>query len=168
MTMKNDVVDIYSDEGDVWKNIPIRAFSPLYNPYIGKIIRFMKRTAFVNLEQLQQNFQKGRYGEMTALRKDEIQLGQYVRKWNILKAAPEIAEKMNKTIALNKNFNGGDDGASVELLSDGKLLKVSLPERRIDLAASSAPLFTITGVALAHHRAAVNSKHLHRQPPLNR
>ncbi|NVM56392.1 MAG: hypothetical protein HWN66_22025, partial [Candidatus Helarchaeota archaeon] len=148
--MKKDVVDIYNDENEcIAKNIPVKAFSPLYNPYIAKMIRFMKRTAFVSLEQLHDNYNKGRYGEMTTLRKDEIQLEQYVRKWNILKAAPEIAEKMCEIISLNENFNGGDGGADVKVLPDGKLLMVKLPERRIDLAASSAPLFTITGVALA-------------------
>ncbi len=145
-----DKVDIYNDENEcIGKDIPVKAFSPLYNPYIASVIRFIKRTAFISLEQLQQNYQKGRYGEMTALRKDEIQMEQYIRKWNILKAAPEIAEKVKEKIALNKNFNGGEGSADVKLVMGGKLMMVTLPERRIDLAASSAPLFTITGVALA-------------------
>lgn len=148
--MKSELIDIYDDENRcIGKNIPVKAFSPLYNPYITKVIRFIKRTAFVSLEQLQQNYNKGRYGETTALRKDEVQLEQYIRKWNILKAAPEIAEKMKEIISLNKNFNGGEDTEDIKLLADGKLLMVTLPERRVDLAASSAPLFTITGVALA-------------------
>lgn len=145
-----DKVDIYNDENEcIGKDIPVRAFSPLYNPYIGKIIRLIKRTAFISLEQLQQNIQQGRYGEMTTLRKDEIQMAQYIRKWNILKAAPEIAESIKKIVDVEQPFNGGESGADVRLIMDGKLLMVTLPERRIDLAASNAPLFTITGVALA-------------------
>lgn len=150
MKLKNDVIDVYNDENEcIAKNIPLKALSPLYNPYITKIIRFIKRTAFISLEQLAQNYHQGRYGEMTALRKDEIQLGQYVRKWNIIKAAPEIAERIKEIISLNENFDGGGSNADVQMLPDGKMLIVTLPERRIDLAASSAPLFTITGVALA-------------------
>jgi len=148
--MSNDVVDIYNDENEcIGTNIPVKAFSPLYNPYIGQIIRLLKRTAFVSLEQLQQNYQKGRYGEMTSLRKDEIQLEQYIRKWNILKAAPEIAERLQEKISINPNFVEDGGGAEVKVLMDGKLLMVTLPERRIYLAASEAPLYTITGVALA-------------------
>ncbi|MHA1648743.1 MAG: coenzyme-B sulfoethylthiotransferase subunit beta [Candidatus Helarchaeota archaeon] len=159
-----DMVDIYTDEGDVYKNIPVQAFSPLYNPYITKIIRFIKRTAFVSLEQLQQNYQRGRYGEMTALRKDEIQMEQYIRKWNILKAAPEIAARMQEIIALNPKLNDGDGAAEVKLLMDGKLLMVTLPDRRIDLAASSAPLFTITGVALAQAITEIFDVHIEKDP----
>ncbi|MHA1266721.1 MAG: coenzyme-B sulfoethylthiotransferase subunit beta [Candidatus Helarchaeota archaeon] len=155
-----DVVDIYDDEGNVYENIPVDAFSPLYNPYIGKIIRFIKRTAFISLEQLQQNIQQGRYGEMTALRKDEIQMTQYIRKWNILKAASEIAETVKRKIDLNPNFNGGESGAETRLLMGGKLLMVTLPERRVDLAASNAPLFTITGVALAQAITEIFDVHL--------
>jgi len=148
--MKEDVVDIYNDENVcIGRNIPLKAFSPLYNPYIGKIIRLIKRTSFVSLEQLQQNYQKGRYGEMTALRKDEIQMEQYIRKWNLLKEAPEIAKRLQEKIAVNKNFVEDGGGAEVRLLMDGKLLMVTMPERRISLAASEAPLYTITGVALA-------------------
>jgi methyl-coenzyme M reductase beta subunit len=162
--IKDDVVDIYNDENEcIGKNIPVKAFSPLYNPYIIKLIRLFKRTAFVSLEQLQQNYQKGRYGEMTALRKDEIQMNQYIRKWNLLKAAPEIAERLLEKIAVNKNFNGEDGGAAdVKILMDGKLLMVTLPERRIDLAASSAPLFTITGVALAQTITEIFNVHIEK------
>jgi len=148
--MSNDVVDIYTDENEcIGTNIPVKAFSPLYNPYIGQIIRLIKRTAFVSLEQLQQNYQKGRYGETTALRKDEIQMEQYIRKWNILKNASEIAERLQEKISINPNFVDDGGGAEVRVLMDGKLLMVTLPERRIYLAASEAPLYTVTGVALA-------------------
>ncbi|MHA1132150.1 MAG: hypothetical protein ACTSQQ_15285, partial [Candidatus Helarchaeota archaeon] len=95
--MKKDVVDIYNDENEcIAREIPVKAFAPLYNPYIIKIIRFIKRTAFVSLEQLEQNYSKGRYGEMTSLRKDEIQLNQYIRKWKIINSASEIAAKMQE------------------------------------------------------------------------
>ncbi len=148
--VKTDVVDIYNDESEcIGKDLPIQAFSPMYNPYIGKVIRFIKRTAFISLEQLQQNYQKGRYGEMTTMRKDEIQMEQYIRKWNILKNAPEIVERLHEKIALNPNFNDHDGACEVKLLQDEKLVMVTLPERRVDLAASAAPLYTITGVALA-------------------
>ncbi len=163
--MKKNIVDIYNDENEcIAREIPLKAFSPIYNPYIGKIIRFIKRTAFISLEQLEYNYKQGRYGEMTTLRKDEIQLNQYVRKWQVINSAKEIAERLEEIIGINENFNGGESGGSVQVLPGGKMLMVTLPDRRVDLAASSAPLFTITGVALAQAITELFDVHIEEDP----
>ncbi|MFX1450580.1 MAG: methyl-coenzyme M reductase subunit beta [Promethearchaeota archaeon] len=148
--MIKDRVDIYNDEDEcIGEDLPIKAFSPLYNPYMIKVYNMIKRTAFISLEKLEQNIHKGRYGEMTTLRQDEIQMPQFERKWKLVNMGSEIAEKMNKIIALDEGFDGNNGGPVVDLIAGGKILKVTLPQRRLDIAASIAPLYTITGTALA-------------------
>ena len=115
--MIKDKIDIYNDEGEcIGEDLPIMAFSPLYNPHMLKIYNMIKRTAFVSLEKMEQNIRKGRYGEMTTLRQDEIQMPQFVRKWKIEDIAEEIAEKMNQIIKMQQGFDG--DGSQGNALSD--------------------------------------------------
>ena len=148
--MIKDKVDVYNDEGEcIGEDLPIKAFSPLYNPYMIKVYNMIKRTAFISLEKLEHNIRRGRFGEMTTLRQDEIQMPQFERKWKLVDLGPEIAEKMNKIISMDEGFNGNNGGSNVNLIAGGKILRVTLPQRRIDIAASIAPLYTITGTALA-------------------
>ncbi|MHA1132122.1 MAG: coenzyme-B sulfoethylthiotransferase subunit beta, partial [Candidatus Helarchaeota archaeon] len=51
-----------------------------------------------------------------------------------------------------------------KVLPGGKLLMVTLPDRRVDLAASSAPLFTITGIALAQAITELFDVHIEKDP----
>ncbi|MHA1378968.1 MAG: coenzyme-B sulfoethylthiotransferase subunit beta [Candidatus Helarchaeota archaeon] len=147
--MIKDKVDIYNDEGEcIGEDLPIKAFSPLYNPHMIKIYNMIKRTAFISLEKLEQNIRRGRFGEMTALRQDEIQMPQFERKWKLVSMGKEIVEKMKKIIFLDDDFNGKDSKGDIDLIAGDKIIRVTLPQRRIDVAASSAPLFTITGTAL--------------------
>ncbi|MHA1382218.1 MAG: coenzyme-B sulfoethylthiotransferase subunit beta, partial [Candidatus Helarchaeota archaeon] len=148
--MIKDRIDIYNDEGEcIGEDIPIKAFSPLYNPHMLKIYNMIKRTAFISLEKLEQNIRRGRFGEMTTLRQDEIQMPQFERKWKLVNMAEEIVEKMKKIILLDEAFNGTDEKGDVDLIAGDKIIRVTLPQKRIDVAASIAPLFSITGTALA-------------------
>lgn len=144
---KHDV-DIYNDENEcIGKNLPVFAFHPIYNPYIRKFANFIKRSAFISLETLEQNVKQGRLGEMTTMRKDEVQMPQYKRKWNIVNASAEIAENLKDK--LNYDGTGAeDDGIEVREMAGGKILYVRLPQRITDISISNSPLFTIVGVSL--------------------
>lgn len=148
--MVDDKIDVYNDEGVcIGEDLPVKAFSPLYNPHMIDIINMMKRTAFISLEKMDSMIHKGRFGEMTTLRQDEIQMPQFERKWDLVNMGNEIVEKMKKILLLDKGFDDKDGHGDIDLIGDGKIIRVTLPQRRVDIAASIAPLYSVTGAALA-------------------
>ena len=154
--MSNDVVDIYNDENEcIGKNLPVKAFHPLYNDYIIRISDLFKRSAFINLERLEKNIKRGYHGEMTTVKQDEIRMPQYSKKWNIKSAGPDIVEKMKKKLSLIPN--GATNGSDLEvyLMGGNKIIYVKLPEKMMKISASVAPLYTLTGIALGQSIAEI-------------
>lgn len=164
--MSKDHVDIYNDEGEcIGENLPVMAFHPLLNPYMTEIAKMCKTTAFINLERLEKNIKMGYYGEMTTLKQDEIQMDQYKRDWDIVKAADDVAKLIRKKMTIGHNggkFSGTD--FEVKVIAGGKILHIRLPQRVLDISASIAPLYTIPGIALGQSIAEIHDVNPMKDP----
>lgn len=144
-----DKVDIYNDLGKcIAEDIPIEALSPLYNPYIRKLLRFFRNTAFIDLKKLETIIKTGRLGWETSVGQDEVKMPHYGRDWPILEKAEEIAEKVREKVAV-KPIDGEQDESEVRLIADNQVLMVQIPNRRMDVAAGRDPAYTASGIALA-------------------
>ncbi|MBD3227500.1 MAG: methyl-coenzyme M reductase subunit beta [Candidatus Lokiarchaeota archaeon] len=154
--MGKDILDIYNDEGEcIGKDLPAMAFHPLLNPYMNKIAQLCKTSSFINLPRLEKNIKRGLYGEMTAIKQDEIQMDQYIRDWDIVRAAEDIVKKIKKKITIGNGgkFSGTD--VEVNLIGGGKIIHIKLPKKLLDVSASVAPLYTIPGIALGQSIAEI-------------
>lgn len=150
-----DKIDIYSDAGEcIAENIPLEAISPLVNPYIRQFLRFIKSTAFVDLQKIESMALAGRAGHTTSMRQDEIQMPWHRREWPILNNAKAIAEKVVDIIKAPQ-FDGGtsktdeSDGTEVRLFEGDHKLMIRIPNARMDCASGRDPVYTLSGLAVA-------------------
>ncbi|MHA1384862.1 MAG: coenzyme-B sulfoethylthiotransferase subunit beta [Candidatus Helarchaeota archaeon] len=147
-----DVFDLYSDTGEcIAEDVPLEAISPMYNPYLQKILETFNSTAFIDLEKVQNMFSRGRAGHTTSVRQDEVQMRHYSRKLPIIKDAKEIAERIKdiiEVVPINGHGNGEPD-TEVRLFNNNKSILVKMSKERMRLAAGRAPVYTVTGLAFA-------------------
>jgi len=60
--MIKDRVDIYNDEGEcIGEDLPIKAFSPLYNPYMIKVYNMIKQRNVISMANKGKNPDLSRY-----------------------------------------------------------------------------------------------------------
>ncbi|MFX0132579.1 MAG: methyl-coenzyme M reductase subunit beta [Candidatus Hodarchaeota archaeon] len=145
-----DIFDLYSDTGEcLAEDVPLEAISPMYNKQVQKILDIFRRTAFIDLEKVQNMFSRGRAGHTTSVRQDEVQMRQYSRKLPIVHQAKEIAEKMEEIINIKSLEGNGEKDTEIKLFNNNKNMLVRMSKQRMRLATSRAPVFTITGLAFA-------------------
>ncbi len=143
-----DKIDLYDGRNNcIASDIPLEAISPLHNPYIKKVLNFVKRTSIINLGKLQNVMKKGTVGVMTAVKQDECKVMNTLD-IPIVKDAPEIAERIKKLIEV-PNYNGTPDDTEVFLCGNNEIMLVKMPKARMDLAASRDVVYTFPGQALA-------------------
>jgi methyl-coenzyme M reductase beta subunit len=141
-----DKIDIYDDQGQTLvEDLPLETLSPLNNPYMIRVLNFLKSTAFVNLRKIENMIRKGAFGYSSASRQDEINMPWYGRKWEIIENAPAIADSIRNKL---KSHNGHED-SNVQLLSGNDILLIQIPTQRMQSAASRDPPYTLTAVALS-------------------
>ncbi|MHA1651614.1 MAG: coenzyme-B sulfoethylthiotransferase subunit beta [Candidatus Helarchaeota archaeon] len=143
-----DYVDIYSDKGKVLgENIPIEALSPLYNPYINKLLQIVKSTVFIDLAKLQRMLAKGQVGYTTSLRQDEVKT-MHQLDLDLLGNAHAIADALEKKLHVY-SFNGYEDDTLVKLFNDDQCLMVRVPTLRLAIATGRDVIFTNVGLLMA-------------------
>ena len=138
-----DTVDLYDDLSNcIARDIPLQALSPLYNPYMKKVLDLFKRTAFIDLAKLEKCVKSGRAGWETSVGQDEIQMPWYGRDFPIVERSGEIAERLREKIA---KYGDGED--LVKQLSN-EILMVTIPQRMMEVSTSRDPALTWTMVVL--------------------
>ncbi len=144
-----DRIDLYSDTGDcIAEDIPLEAISPLINPYIRKFLKFIKSTAFIDLKKIETMIQAGRAGHTTSLRQDEIQMPWHGRDWPILKNAKLIAGYVEDILKI-PHFDSIIDDTQVRLFEGDQKLMIKISDHRMDCASGRAPVYTLSGLAVA-------------------
>lgn len=144
-----DRIDLYSDAGEcIAEEIPLEAISPLHNPYIRQLLKFIKSSAFIDLKKIQTMAQAGRAGHTTSLRQDEIQMPWHGRDWPIVQNAKAIAGYV-EDILKTSQLNGGGDDTEVRLFEGDQKLMIKISDLRMDCASCRAPVFTLSGLAVA-------------------
>lgn len=145
-----DKIDIYNDLSKcVAKDVPIEALSPVYNPYMGKILDLFKRTAFINLPKLQNCIKEGKAGWETSTGQDECKMPWYGKDLPIMDHAEEIANGIRDRIKV-----GGEDGEDIVKLIEDTIV-VKMPKKVMEIAASRDPVYTWVMVSLAQTVAEV-------------
>jgi methyl-coenzyme M reductase beta subunit len=141
-----DKIDIYSDKV-LGENLPLETLSPLYNPYINKLIQFIKSTAFIDLAKLQRMLSKGQVGYTTSLRQDEVKTMHHLD-LDLLGNAHAIADAMEKRLAVQK-FNGYENDLQVKLFNDDQVLMVRMPTLRMAISSGRDVIYTNVGLNMA-------------------
>jgi len=140
-----DKIDIYDDQGQTLaEDLPIETLSPLNNPYMIRVLNFLKSTAFVNLRKIENMIRKGTFGFSSASRQDEIKMPWHGRNWEIIEHAPAIADSVRDKLKIH---NGHDD-SNIQLLSGNDVMIIQIPSQRMQSASSRDPPYTLTAVAL--------------------
>lgn len=139
---KKGTVDLYDDLGNcLASNIPLRALSPLYNPYMREVLDLFKRLAVIDLGKLENLMKKGMAGWETAVGQDENKMPWYGRDLPLVDRAKEITERIKAKIEKH-----GDGEPLVE--GAGRYIIVKVPRRMMEISASRDPALTWTAVAL--------------------
>jgi methyl-coenzyme M reductase beta subunit len=142
-----DKIDIYDDRGKLLgEKIPLEALSPLYNPYINKMLQIVKGTAFIDLAKLQKMLQTGQVGYTTSLRQDEVKT-MHTLDLDIIGNAGAIADTLQKQLQVEK-FNGYENDCAVQLFNDGQALMVRVPTLRLAISSGNDVIFTNVGLLL--------------------
>lgn len=143
-----DKIDIYDDRGQLLgENIPLEALSPLYNPYINKLLQIIKSTVFIDLQKLQKMFRLGQVGYTTSLRQDEVKT-MHTLDLDLLGNAHALADAMEKQIQV-QNFNGYEDDTAVKLFNDDQVLMVRVPTLRLAVSTGRDVIYTNVGLLMA-------------------
>jgi len=143
-----DKIDIYDDRGDLLgEHLPLETLSPLYNPYINKMLQLIKSTAFVDLTKLQKLLRTGQVGYTTSLRQDEVKT-MHQLDLDLLGNAHAIADALEKHLKVY-NHNGYEDDTAIKLFNDDQVLMVSVPTLRMSIATSRDVVYTNVGLLLA-------------------
>ncbi|MHA1275976.1 MAG: coenzyme-B sulfoethylthiotransferase subunit beta [Candidatus Helarchaeota archaeon] len=144
----DDKIEIYDDKGKVLgEDLPLETVSPLYNPYINKLLQFVKSTAFIDLAKLQRMLSKGQVGYTTALRQDEVKT-MHQLDIDLLGNAEAIADAMEKRLEV-MNFNGYENDILVKLFNDNQVLMVRMPTLRMAIASGRDVIYTNVGLNMA-------------------
>ncbi len=139
---RKGTVDLYDDLGNcVASEIPLRALSPLYNPYMREVLDLFKRLAVIDLGKLENLMKKGMAGWETAVGQDENKMPWYGRDLPLVDRAKEITERIREKVERH-----GDGEQLVE--GAGRYIIVKVPRRMMEISASRDPALTWTSVAL--------------------
>ncbi|NVM28544.1 MAG: methyl-coenzyme M reductase subunit beta [Candidatus Helarchaeota archaeon] len=142
-----DKIDIYNDLGKcLAEDLPIETLSPLNNPYMNRVLTFLKSTAFVNLKKIERMLRQGKVGYSSTSRQDEINMPWHARDWNIVANAANIAEKLDKLIQVS--YNKGKDGTFAQVLPGNDIIMVKIPFQRMIASSGRDPPLSITAVAM--------------------
>ncbi len=144
----NDKIDIYSDRGKLLgENLPLESLSPLYNPYINKLLQIIKSTIFIDLSKLQKLLSSGQVGFTTVLRQDESKTMHHLD-LDLLGNAHAIADAIEKALKVY-SFNGTEDDTEVQLFNDDQVIMVKVPALRMAIATGRDVIYTNVGLTLA-------------------
>jgi methyl-coenzyme M reductase beta subunit len=140
----DDKIDIYDDEGNcLAEDLPIESLSPLNNPYMIKVLNYVKGTAFINLKKLEALIRSGQVGYGSEENQTEIQMPWHSRDWEIYANAELVAEKIESKLKVPRQ-----EDSIIDFLPGNDIIVVTVPEKRMQASASRNCVYSITGIAL--------------------
>ncbi|MHA1263698.1 MAG: coenzyme-B sulfoethylthiotransferase subunit beta [Candidatus Helarchaeota archaeon] len=143
-----DKIDIYDDRGRLLgENLPLEALSPLYNPYINKLLQAVKSTVFLDLSKLQKMLRLGQVGYTTSLRQDEVK-SMHSLDLDLVGNAGAIADKLTKLLQIQP-YNGYEDDTEVKLFNDEQCMMIRVPTLRLTIATGRDVIYTNVGLLIA-------------------
>lgn len=142
-----DQIDIYDDRGTLLgEKIPLEALSPLYNPYINKLLQIVKSTVFIDLAKLQKMLRLGQIGYSTSLKQDEVK-SMHQLDLDIIGNAGAIADEMAALLKID-SYNGHEDNTSVQLFNDGQCMMIRVPSLRLAVSTGRDVIYTNVGLLM--------------------